>query len=362
MIQAAFNQGLVHFKASGKITEKLLKIQRCTVYSNDFTIKGIIPILKHEEKDKIGEFIENLTTFGVSLDISSKDQENLAISLAKQGISFIVCKSTDWKVIPYENLIARFNSMDCEIYADVGSSLIDAELLIHTLEIGVDGLIFSPNSENDLIKLKKLIKTSQPLKLESATIKKITRIAEADRVCVDTSSILKPGEGMLVGNTAMGFVLVHAEVFDSEFVKSRPFRVNAGDVSEYILVPAEGSEFSTENEIRTQTKYLSELQSGDKVLVVNKQGNSRIVSVGRVKIETRPMLLIDLEVFKEEEQNQKTVSLKVTLQNAETVMVIGTDGLPISVPKLNVGDQILVNLGPGATHFGIKIKEQIIEK
>jgi len=362
MIQAAFNQGFVNFKASGENAENLVKIQRCVVYSNDLTIKGIISILNQEEKEKISNFLENSSTFGVFIDISSKEQENLAVSLAKQGTSFIICKHTNWKVIAFENLIAKFSSMDCEIYADVGSSLSDAELLLHTLEIGVDGLIFSPNSENDLIELKKLLKTSQLLNLESATIKKITTIPEADRVCVDTSSILKPGEGMLVGNTAMGFVLVHAEVFDSEFVKSRPFRVNAGDVSEYILVPSDNSEISIENEIRTQTKYLSELQSGDKVLVVDKQGNSRIVSVGRVKIETRPMLLIDLEVIKEEKQNQKTVSIKVTLQNAETVMVIGVDGLPISVPKLKVGDKILVNLGPGATHFGIKIKEQIIEK
>ncbi len=362
MIQAAFNQGFVNFKTSGKIAENLVKIQRCVVYSNDLTINGIIPILNHDENNNIGEFLEKSSIFGVFINISSKEQENLAVSFAKQGISFIICRYTNWKVIPFENLIAKFNSMDCEIYADVGSSLDDADLLLHTLEIGVDGLIFSPNSENDLIELKKLLKTTQPLKLESATIKKIKPIPEADRVCVDTSSILKPGEGMLVGNTAMGFVLVHAEVFDSEFVKSRPFRVNAGDVSEYILVPADDSEISIENVTRTQTKYLSELQSGDKVLVVDNQGNSRVVSVGRIKIETRPMLLIDLEVLEEEKQNQKTVSLKVTLQNAETVMVIGVDGSPISVPKLKVGDKILVNLGPGATHFGIKIKEQIIEK
>lgn len=362
MIQAAFNQGFVNFKANGIIAENLVKIQRCVVYSNDIALKGIIPILNQEEKNKISEFLEKSSLFGVFLDISSKNQENLAVSLAKQGISFIMCKHTNWKVIPFENLIAKFSSMDCELFADVGSSLFDAELLLHTLEIGVDGLIFSPNSENDLIELKKLLKTSHPLKLESATIKKITPIPEADRVCVDTSSILKPGEGILVGNTAMGFVLVHAEVFDSEFVKSRPFRVNAGDVSEYILVPVDDSIISTQNKIRTQTKYLSELQSGDKVLVVDNQGNSRIVFIGRVKIETRPMLLIDLEVFKEENQSQKIIPLKVTLQNAETVMVIGTDRLPISVPKLNVGDKILVNLGPGATHFGIKIKEQIIEK
>lgn len=365
MIQAAFNQDFVNFKVSGKIAENLVKIQRCVVYSNELTINRIIPILNQDEKDKISEYLENSTVFGVFLDISSKEQEKLAVSLAKQGVSFIICKHTNWKVIPFENLIAKFSSMDCEIYADVGSSLNNAELLLHTLELGVDGLIFSPTSENDLIALKKILKTSQPLKLESATIKKITPIPEADRVCVDTSSILKSGEGMLVGNTAMGFVLVHAEVFDSEFVKSRPFRVNAGDVSEYILVPAAGDpEILTENEIRTQTKYLSELQSGDKVLIVDKQGNTRIVSVGRVKIETRPMLLFDLQVLKDEKQGQKkqTIPLKVTLQNAETVMVIGTDGLPISVPKLNVGDKILVNLGPGATHFGIKIKEQIIEK
>ena len=128
------------------------------------------------------------------------------------------------------------------------------------------------------------------------------------------------------------------------------------------MVPADDSEISTENKIRTQTKYLSELQSGDRVLVVDKQGNTRIVSVGRVKIETRPMLLINLEVQKQENKILKTIPLKVTLQNAETVMVIGVDGVPISIPKLNVGNKILVNLGPGATHFGIKIKEQIIEK
>ncbi|WP_369019655.1 3-dehydroquinate synthase II [Promethearchaeum syntrophicum] len=38
--------------------------------------------------------------------------------------------------------------------------------------------------------------------------------------------------------------------------------------------------------MRTLTKYLSEMQSGEKVFVVDKQGNFCIVSVGRVKIDT----------------------------------------------------------------------------
>ena len=362
IIQAAFNLGFVFFKTKGKTAEKLIKIQRSIVYSNDFSIKGVIPILNQEKKAEIGEFLKKFPDFGIMVEIFSKEHENLVVSSAKEGVSFVICKATDWKVIPFENLIAQLNPLDCEIYADVGSSLNDADLFLHTLEIGVDGLLFSPKSENDLIELKKLLKTPQTIKLETAIIKSIIAIPEADRVCVDTSSILKPGEGMLVGNTAMGFTLVHAEVFDTEFVKSRPFRVNAGDVSEYILVPADNLKTSSKEEIQTQTKYLSELKAGDKVLIVNKHGITRIVSVGRVKIETRPMLLIDLEVVKRENMSQKNVPLKVTLQNAETVMVIGEDGMPISVPKLKMGDKILVNLGPGATHFGKKIKEQIIEK
>ena len=41
-----------------------------------------------------------------------------------------------------------------------------------------------------------------------------------------------------------------------------------------------------------KTKYLSEIESGSEVLVIGKGGKVRIVTVGRSKIETRPLTLI----------------------------------------------------------------------
>ena len=39
-----------------------------------------------------------------------------------------------------------------------------------------------------------------------------------------------------------------------------------------------------------QTAYLAELRSGKEVLVVNAEGQQRSAIVGRVKIETRPLV------------------------------------------------------------------------
>ena len=354
MIQGAFNQGFTTFVAEGESAAKLAKVDRVQLYSYDSTRSDAIQILKGGTSTKIDFDSLGNSDFGIDITISTKEDEKQALSYANKGTSFLICKTTDWKIIPFENLIANLTTQDTQLYADIGSSLADADLLLHTLEKGVDGLVFSPKSENDLVDIKKLLKENISIKIETAKILKITPISEADRVCVDTSSMLHAGEGMLVGATAMGFALVHAEVFESEFVNSRPFRVNAGDVSEYILVPKE----NPDGTMGYRTNYLSELKAGDKVLVGDIKGNLRAVSIGRVKIENRPMLLFNLEVPRE----KKAIPLIVCIQNAETVRMVNSDQKPISSTDLKVGDEILVHIGPGATHFGTAIKETIIEK
>jgi 3-dehydroquinate synthase II len=228
----------------------------------------------------------------------------------------------------------------------------EAELMLKTLEIGVDGIVMAPKDANDIVDLKNLVQTGFNIEITKAKILSILSIPESERVCVDTTSLLHPGEGRLIGSTAMGFALVHAEVFETQFVASRPFRVNAGDVSAYILVP------NDDPEKVYRTNYLSELKGGDKVLAVNTKGEARVVSVGRVKIETRPMLRFELEVLK----GEKKIPLSCICQNAETIRLVGVNGKAKSVVDLKVGDEILVHIGPGATHFGTAIKETIIEK
>ncbi|MHA1235872.1 MAG: 3-dehydroquinate synthase II, partial [Promethearchaeota archaeon] len=253
----------------------------------------------------------------------------------------IIVKAPDWKIIPFENLIAKMHENDTELIASV-ENIDEAELMLKTLEVGTDGVLITPKDVNDIIELKKLIVTEFGVELIKAEITALQNVPESERVCVDTTSLLKPGEGMLVGSTAKGFVLVHAEVFDTQFVSSRPFRVNAGDVSD--------------NNYRT--KYLSELKGGDQVLVVNSTGGAKKVTVGRVKIETRPMLRLELEIDKQ----GKKIRFNYIGQNAETIRLVKPLGIPISIVDLKVGDKVLVHMGPEATHFGIKIKENIIER
>ncbi|MEJ2295385.1 MAG: 3-dehydroquinate synthase II, partial [Candidatus Lokiarchaeota archaeon] len=165
-------------------------------------------------------------------------------------------------------------------------------------------------------------------------------------------SLLNVGEGMLIGSTAMGVVLVHAEVFESQVISSRPFRVNAGDVSAYILVPSENSK------MLYKTRYLSEIKGGDKVFAVDYLGNARIVTVGRVKIETRPMLRFLLEANKA----SKKIQISYICQNAETINLVDVHGKAKSVVNVKREEEYLVHIGPGATHFGTIINERIIEK
>lgn len=45
-----------------------------------------------------------------------------------------------------------------------------------------------------------------------------------------------------------------------------------------------------------KTCYLSELQAGKEVLVVDQNGLQRTATVGRVKIESRPLILVEASV------------------------------------------------------------------
>jgi len=352
LAQEAFNNNFLNFLVSSATMSFFEDIKRINLYSRfpeDISEHIIFDTKNNLEKFK--EKYSDKKRIGFYKVLESKEDEIEVQNLINEKIiHFIIIFASDWKIIPFENLISISQSSDVELLAHI-NDIQEAELLLKTLEIGVDGILFTPKEVNDLNKLKKLLNTTFKIELISAKVIKIQQFPESDRVCVDTTSLLRKGEGMLIGSTAQGFVLVHSETIDTKFVNSRPFRVNAGDVSAYILVPGDNSK-------TFQTKYLSELKGGHKVLVVNNEGIGRIVSVGRVKIETRPMLRFELEAtFK-----NKKIHLSCVCQNAKTIRLVDSNGNPISVVDIKVGDEILIHPGPGATHFGRKIKETIIEK
>jgi 3-dehydroquinate synthase II len=354
LVQEALNSNFFDFLISQETFKEFEKIERITLYSKKSSIPA--KYLVYEDKDLLQENLANEKfinkNLGFFIELKSKDDEKEIIELSRSGyIDFIIVSAKDWKIIPFENLIAAMHSNDTNLIASV-ETIKDAELMLKTLEIGVDGILIKPVSISEILELKKLLHVGYSLKLTKATVKNIQNIPESERVCVDTTSLLKVGEGFLVGSTAIGFCLIHSETFETQFVASRPFRVNAGDVSAYILVPDDDPK-----EIY-RTKYLSELKGGNKVFAINAEGEARIVSVGRVKIETRPMLRFELEAM----EGDKKIYLSCICQNAETVRLIGIDGKAIPVVDIKIGDEILVHIGPAATHFGTFIKETIIEK
>lgn len=177
------------------------------------------------------------------------------------------------------------------------------------------------------------------LGLVAVEVTAVKEIGTGARACIDTCELMKPGEGMLLGCQSSGLFLVQAEVHESPYVETRPFRVNAGPLSLYALTsPA-------------RTRYLSELKSGEEVLVVDRQGNVRLTNVARAKIEWRPMLLIEAE------HGGKT--LKLIAQNAETIRVVTPDGSK-AVTDLKKGDKILALVEEGGRHFGTLVKEEAV--
>ncbi len=276
------------------------------------------------------------------VEINNKEDELLVSELGTIA-DYVILKGKNWKVIPLENIIASLQNRTSKIMVDV-TSYEEAKLALETMEHGSDGVLISSNDGNEIRKLGKLIEesSSEEYSLQEATVTKVESVGLGDRACVDTCSIMEVGEGMLVGSFSSGLFLIHSESLESEYVASRPFRVNAGPVHAYVMTPG------------NKTRYLSEIQAGDEVITINNKGQTKTAIVGRVKIERRPLLLIEAEY-----EGQK---IKTLVQNAETIRLVDAKGNPVSVVDINVGDKVLAYFTTGARHFGMAIEEQILEK
>ncbi|MBQ7702182.1 MAG: 3-dehydroquinate synthase II [Candidatus Methanomethylophilaceae archaeon] len=273
------------------------------------------------------------------LDIDDPKSQSHAMSMAGKRDAVIV-RTSDWTVIPLENMISKFAPSGTKVYA-VATNLEEARLFLTTMEKGVDGIVIDVTDPLSISKFKDIITESPSEQLSEVTIKDIKPVEMGDRVCIDTCSMMSPGEGMLIGSYSNCLFLIQSESEDNGYVASRPFRVNAGAVHSYMEVPGGG------------TRYLSEIQGGDSVLLCDSKGNTRVASVGRCKVEKRPLLMVTATDGKKE--------YSVMLQNAETIKMVSKEG-SVSVTRLSPGDKVLAKIEKGGRHFGMAIEETITEK
>jgi 3-dehydroquinate synthase II len=290
---------------------------------------GILPTVSEDGDLQLGREV-------VVKEIREKkdEEEILALSLSKK----VVVRGGDWVIIPLENLLSRTNNLFVEIH-----DLKEGQTALGILEKGVDGVVIDnpdPSAVREIIRVLK--GRSEKIDLFRAKIRRIDPLGTGDRVCLDTCSLMSVGEGMLIGNSSQALFLVHSESVENPFINTRPFRVNAGPVHAYLRF-ANG-----------KTKYLSEVQSGDPVLVVNFRGESYPAVVGRAKVERRPLVLVEAE--------EKGEIFSVILQNAETIRLTAPSGRAVSLVDLKEGDEVLVTREKAGRHFGVKIEETIVEK
>lgn len=288
---------------------------------------------------------------GRVVDVGSSDGQAKARSMSG-SVEWILLELGEWKMIPIENIIAACDGVPTKVAARISSSeqVLGAAF---ALQIGVDAILVT----EDILPTALIAKSQRgeiaeevdnPVKTGNVSLTEIEVIelkegGIGDRVCVDLTSLLDTGEGMLVGSSAASMVMVHGETVESEFVPTRPFRVNAGAAHSYILM-ADGS-----------TSYLSEISMGDEVMVVNSDGSSRSATVGRVKIERRPFILFR---WKDENNNEAGA----LLQQAETVRLVSSSTQLISITELVKETKLLGWTGGVGRHIGIPISAEVTEK
>ncbi len=273
--------------------------------------------------------------------LSNNDIEKI-LKFAKMSLDFVIVDVIDWKIIPLENIIAKLHKLHTKIFATAKNPE-EVRKMFSILEIGVDGVIFSTDSITEVREALVYLGTKS-FDLKPAKILEIKEVGNGERVCVDTASMLGRGEGMLIGSRSNFLFLVHNESVGSSFTSPRPFRVNAGAVHCYTLSP-DGT-----------TKYLSELETGSEVLVLDSHGKARRATVGRSKIESRPMLMIKAQMGDE--------IGGIIAQNAETIRFIKPNGHLVSVTHLKRGDTVLAYAKPATgRYFGMEVDDEyIVEK
>jgi 3-dehydroquinate synthase II len=259
---------------------------------------------------------------------------------ATPGLPHVV-ENGDWSIIPLENLISRGISVIQQV-----ENAEQAAIALEVMEQGAAGVFLDSRDGAEIRRVGEAVRrlANERVALHRVRIVETRSVPLSDRCCIDTATLLPPGTGLLVGNSADAQFLVFNENVSTPYCAPRPFRVNAGAVHAYVRLP------------HNLTSYLCELKAGDLLLGCDESGQTQPLVVGRNKIERRPMLLVRAE-------SKEGREVALILQNAETVRLTAPDGGYCSVTQLKLGDEVLAYLDtPGGRHFGRPIEETIQER
>jgi len=308
------------------------------------------------------------------------------IAVCSRGDDFVVIDIEHATYIPYELLLAKkegratkiLRSVPIKGLHDIVGDVDQSLNALATMEQGV-GVLFRVRDPAGVRSLSRSLRSRQSsrIPLVEAEVVEVQHTGLGHRVCVDTTSMMTAEEGMIIGSTGWGGIFVCSETHFLPHMNLREFRVNAGGVHSYV--------WGTNG----TAMYLSEMEAGSEVLCANKDGTARVVSIGRAKIERRPMLKIKCRVSVEQlseevreaarvdatlkrsvtpegehiaSTDERYVYINAFLQNDWHVRVMGADGKVRHCTLLQPGDRILAHIDVPGRHTGLRVTEHILEK
>lgn len=292
---------------------------------------------------------ENLSRYfqkaeqGIYIEVNDGASMEKAIDLSK-NYKTIVIQFDSVTNIPLELILAysqKYNNTICKVIENSE----DGWVAMMTMEMGSQAILMKYSNKEEISKLRNSLDSlnDQNINVEELKVVSTKHVGMGDRVCIDTISKLDDDEGMILGSTSSGGILVSSENHYLPYMDLRPFRVNAGAIHSYVLCP------------NNKTKYLSELRTGDEVLAINSKGRVRAVSVGRIKMEKRPMLLIKAKSAKNKE-------VSVIVQDDWHIRILSSKGTVKNSVLLKEGETILGYTMEEGRHLGVAINETIIEQ
>ncbi|GAA1774090.1 MULTISPECIES: 3-dehydroquinate synthase II [Streptomonospora] len=275
--------------------------------------------------------------FGVYVEIVDPATLEAACEAARTE-AFSLLDFRDPTKIPLEIVLAAAARAEGSIITRAGD-VEEAEIIFGVLEHGSDGVMMAPGSVGGATRLREAASAQVPdLGLVELEVTDVAHVGMGERACVDTCTYFGEDEGILVGSTSKGMVLCVSETHPLPYMPTRPFRVNAGAIHSYTLSK------------NGHTNYLSELRAGGSVMAVDTAGRTRMVTVGRVKIESRPLLSVNAV------SPEGTVA-NLILQDDWHVRVLGPGDRVLNSTELKPGDTVLGYLPTEDRHVGYPIAE-----
>ncbi|MFJ9818100.1 3-dehydroquinate synthase II [Streptomyces sp. NPDC101151] len=302
------------------------------------------------DADVVGSnwFTENKARIGISVgasvDVVDPASLDLAVEMTRAVPLLLVTFKDDTK-IPLEIVLADAQNHGTDVVMGVRDS-VEANVVFGVLEIGANGVMTQVTDLSAVYALGEVVVAAERIhgqELSELTVLETRHVGMGDRACLDFTSYLGLDEGVLLGCFSSGGILATSETHPLPYMPTRPFRVNAGSLQMYVLAPG------------NRTWYLSDLRAGMEVLAVKTDGTARPVTVGRVKIERRPMLQIKA-------QAPDGTLVTTIMQEDWHVRVFGTDSRPRNITELKPGDRLYGYTTDPGRHVGVKVDELIIEQ